>query len=279
MKLISGILTFLIVVLMVVVLWHRTVITIYSGEAGVLFKRFSGTVIDKVYSEGVYVIPPWDIMTKYSLRVRELKHTIPILSNQGLEIDVRLSIRFRPDPTMLGVMHQRIGPDYVKRVVIPEVESVVRKQFGQLNDEEIYTSKKAILETIMTLSAKRLATKFVILDNLIVTKLKFPPKIMRSIQEKINQYHRFKEYEYKIARERLEVDRKVIEANGIRRYIDIISKDLTPQYLSWKGIEATLDLAKSNNSKLVLIGSGKNGLPLILNTEDMGKQIENASKK
>ncbi|MBN2826323.1 MAG: hypothetical protein JXQ76_13415, partial [Campylobacterales bacterium] len=91
--------------------------------------------------------------------------------------------------------------------------------------------------------------------------------------------HRFKEYEYKIARERLEVDRKVIEANGIRKYIDIISKDLSPAYLSWKGIEATLDLAKSPNSKLVLIGSGKNGLPLILNTEDMGKQIDNATKK
>jgi len=279
MKFISIILTLLITLVIMLALWNRSVVTIYSGEAGVLFKRFSGTVIDKVYTEGVYIIPPWDMMTKYSLRVRELKHTIPILSNQGLEIDVKLSIRFRPDPTMLGVLHQRIGPDYVKRVVIPEVESVVRKQFGQLNDEEIYTSKKAILETIVTLSTKALATKFVILDNLIVTKLKFPPKIMSSIQEKINQYHRFKEYEYKIARERLEVDRKKIEAQGIRAYIDIVSKDLSPEYLSWKGIDATLDLAKSPNGKIILIGSGKNGLPLILNTEAMAKEVSDASKK
>jgi len=278
MRFISIMLTLLITALIAVMLWHRTVITIYSGESGVLFKRWSGTVIDKVYGEGIYIIPPWDIMTKYSLRVQELKHTIPILSNQGLEIDVKLSIRFRPDPTMLGVLHQRVGPDYVRRVVIPEVEAVVRKQFGQLNDEEIYTSKKAILETIANLSTKELATKFIILDNLIVRKLRFPPKIMRSIQEKINQYHRFKEYEYKIAKERLEVDRKIIEANGIRRYVDIISKDLTPQYLSWKGIEATLKLAKSKNSKVVIIGSGKNGLPLILNTADMDKEIKNATK-
>ncbi|MBN2824231.1 MAG: prohibitin family protein, partial [Campylobacterales bacterium] len=177
MRFISFILSLLILTLAVLLLWQRTVVTIYAGEAGVLYKRFSGTVIDKVYGEGIYIIPPWDMMTKYSLRVQEKRHTIPILSNQGLEIDVILSIRFRPDPTMLGVLHQRIGPDYVRRVVIPEVESVVRKQFGQLNDEEIYTSKKAILETIVTLSAKELATKFVILDNLIVTKLKFPPKI------------------------------------------------------------------------------------------------------
>jgi regulator of protease activity HflC (stomatin/prohibitin superfamily) len=278
MRLISILLTLLITALIAAVLWNRIVITIYSGEAGVLYKRWSGTVIDKVYGEGIYIIPPWDIMTKYSLRVQELKHTIPILSNQGLEIDVRLSIRYRPDPTMLGVLHQRIGPDYVRRVVIPEVEAVVRKQFGQLNDEEIYTSKKAILEIITSLSTKELATKFIILDNLIVRKLKFPPKIMRSIQEKINQYHRFKEYEYKIARERLEVDRKIIEANGIRKYIDIISKDLKPEYLSWKGIDATLSLAKSQNSKIILIGSGKNGLPLILNTAEMDKEIKNAKK-
>ncbi|MEA2029797.1 MAG: prohibitin family protein [Campylobacterota bacterium] len=276
MRFISVMLTLLITALIVMALWHRVVITIHSGEAGVLFKRWSGTVIDKVYEEGFYIIPPWDIMTKYSLRVQEIKHTIPILSNQGLEIDVKLSIRYRPDATMLGVLHQRVGPDYVRRVIIPEIEAVVRKQFGQLNDEEIYTSKKAILETISNLATKELATKFIILDNLIVRKLKFPAKIMRSIQEKINQYHRFKEYEYKIAKERLEVDRKIIEANGIRRYIDIISKDLTPQYLSWKGIEATLNLAESKNSKLILIGSGKNGLPLILNTADMDKEIKNA---
>jgi regulator of protease activity HflC (stomatin/prohibitin superfamily) len=90
---------------------------------------------------------------------------------------------------------------------------------------------------------------------------------MASIERKINEYHRFKEYEYKIAKERLEVDRKIIEANGIRRYIDIISKDLTPEYLSWKGIQATVELSKSKNSKIIIIGSGKNGLPLILNTD------------
>jgi len=273
MKFISMILTLLMTVLIVLMLWNRVVITIHAGEAGVLFKRYSGTVIDKVYPEGLYVIPPWDIMTKYNIRVQEIKHTIPILSNQGLEIDVELSIRFRPDVSMLGVLHQRVGTDYIRTVVIPEIEAVVRKQFGQLNDEEIYTSKKGILETITNLSAKELASKFITLDNLIVRKLHFPPKIMESIEQKINEYHRFKEYEYKIARERLEVDRKVIEAKGIRQYIDIVSKDLTPEYLAWKGVQATVELSKSTNSKIIVIGSGKNGLPIILNADSQnGKE-------
>ena len=267
MKFISTILTLLVITLIVLMSWHKVVITIHSGEGGVLFKRYSGTVVDKVYTEGLYLIPPWDIMTRYNLRIQEVKHTIPILSNQGLEIDVELSIRFKPDVAMLGVLHQRVGPDYVRTVVLPEIEAVVRKQFGQLNDEEIYTSKKGILETIASLSTKELATKFITLDALIVRKLKFPPKIMESIEQKINEYHRFKEYEYKIAKERLEVDRKIIEANGIRKYIDIVSKDLTPSYLEWEGIKATVKLSKSPNSKVIVIGSSKNGLPLILNSD------------
>lgn len=267
MKFISTVLTLLMTALIVFMLWHKIVVTIQAGEVGVLFKRYSGTVIDKVYAEGLYVIPPWDLMTTYNLRVQEIKHTIPILSNQGLEIDVELSIRFRPDVSMLGVLHQRVGTDYLRTVIIPEIEAVVRKQFGQLNDEEIYTSKKGILEIIASLSAKELSAKFITLDALIVRKLKFPPKIMESIEKKINEYHRFKEYEYKIAKERLEVDRKIIEANGIRQYIDIVSKDLTPEYLTWKGVQATVELSKSTNSKIIIIGSGKNGLPLILNAD------------
>jgi len=259
---------FLITLLTILILWPRIVVTIYAGEGGVLFKRFSGTVVNKVYNEGFFIIIPWDIMNHYNLRIQEKRHNFEVLSKQGLTIKIKISIRYRPDKGMLGMLHQKIGPNYLDSVVVPEVESVIRKYFGQLNDEEIYTSKKAILEKIKLDSTEQLADKFIILDDLIVRKIEFPEMVEKSIESKITEYHKYKEYEYRIEREKLEADRKLIEANGISRYKDIISKNITEAYLTWNGIQATLELAKSSNAKVVVIGSGKGGLPIILNTAD-----------
>lgn len=260
--------TFLIIILIILALWHRIIITIYAGEGGVLFKRFSGTVVNKVYNEGFYIVLPWNKMTAYNLRIQEKRHDFEVLSKQGLTIKIKVSIRYRPDKEMLGVLHQKVGPNYLHSVVIPEVESVIRRYFGQLNDEEIYTSKKAILERIKIDSIEQLADKFIILDDLIVRKIQFPKIVEEAIENKITQYHKYKEYEYRIEREKLEADRKQIEANGISKYKDIISDNITDSYLRWKGIQATLELAKSPNAKIVVIGSGKDGMPLILNTAD-----------
>jgi len=261
-------LTVLITILIVLVLWQRMVITIYAGEGGVFFKRWGGTVVDKVYTEGIYFIPPWNIMTRYNIRVQERKHDFTVLSKQGLQIDIKISIRFRPEPDMLGVLHQQVGPDYIQTIVVPEIESVIRRYFGQFNDDEIYTSKGAILEKILNDSKKQLSDKYIILDELIIRKIEFPQMIKEAIQNKITQYHKFKAYEYKIERERLEADRKVIEANGISKYKDIISKNISQDYLTWEGIKATIELSKSPNSKIIVIGSGKSGLPIILNTQN-----------
>jgi len=263
------VLTTLFMALLTLLLWNRIVITVYAGEGGVIFNRWSGTVVDKIYHEGLHVIFPWHIVLNYNLRVQERKHEFDVLSKQGLTIHIKVSIRFRPDEAMLGVLHKKIGPNYVNSVVIPEVESVIRRYFGQLNDEEIYTSKKAILEKIVNDTTTQLAEKFIILDGLIVRKIEFPKMVQTSIDEKIMQYHKYKAYEYRLEREKLEAERKVIEAKGINNYKNIISNNLTPEYLTWKGIQATLELAKSENAKVVIIGSNKNGLPIILNTNDM----------
>lgn len=277
MRFIYTTLTLLITLLIVLVLWNRIVITIHSGEGGVLFKRWGGTVVDKVYEEGIHTIFPWNIMTIYNLRVQEKRHEFDVLSKQGLTIQIKISIRYRPEKKMIGILHQNIGPHYLEAVVIPEVEAVIRRYFGQFNDEEIYTSKGAILEKILNDSAKNLSEKFIILDDLIVRNIEFPQSVKDSIQDKIVEYHKFKEYEYKIERAKLEAERKKIEAEGISRYKDIISKNITQEYLNWAGIQATLKLAKSDNAKVVIIGSGKNGLPIILNTEESRKVLEDNS--
>ncbi|CAA6801228.1 MAG: Unknown protein [uncultured Sulfurovum sp.] len=257
----------LLIILIFLILWKNIVITIQAGEGGVLFKRWSGTVVDRVYEEGLYTIFPWDTLTPYNLRVQQQKHSFDVLSKQGLTIHLKISVRFRPDREMLGVLHKNIGPNYLESVVIPEIESVIRRYFGQFNDDELYTSKKAILEKILNDSTKQLSDKFIILDDLIIRKMEFPQTIQESIQNKITQYHKYKAYEYKVEREKLEAKRKVIEAKGINEYKNIISKNITQEYLQWAGIQATLKLSESNNAKVVVIGSPKNGLPLILNSD------------
>jgi regulator of protease activity HflC (stomatin/prohibitin superfamily) len=281
MKKIYSLLTLLITLLIILVLWDRVIITVRAGEGGVLFKRWGGTVIDKIYGEGIHTIFPWNIMTNYNLRIQEKRHNFSVLSKQGLNINIKISIRFRPEESTIGVMHQKIGPNYIKSVVVPEVESVIRRYFGNFNDEEIYTSKGAILEKIRDNATKQLLDKYIILDELIIRSIEFPKAVKDAIQAKIIQYHKYKAYDYRIERAKLEANRKIIEANGISRYKDIISKNITKDYLTWEGIQATVKLATASNSKVIIIGSGKNGLPIILNTEEsqIVKQEENRSNE
>ena len=254
----------LIISFLIVFLWNKIFVTIHAGEAGVLFERFTGTIVDKIYSEGFYYIMPWDIMIPYNVRIQEQNDEFEVLTKQGLHIDIKLSIRFKPEYNMLGIIHKEIGPDYVDSVVVPEVESVVRRYFGQFDDEEIYTSKGAILQKIVNESVEQLAQKFIILDDLIVRKIKFPESVQKAIENKITEFHKFKAYEYKLAKEHQELERKRVEAEGIKIYKDTISKNITDSYLKWAGIQATKELAKSNNAKIIVIGAGDGGLPIIL---------------
>jgi len=259
----------------VMLFWNRIFVTVYAGEAGVLFKRWTGTELNHIYKEGFYILPPWHIMNIYNTRIQEKKHEFNVLSKQGLTISIKISIRFKPDYTMLGVLHQQVGPNYVNSVVIPEIESIIRKYFGQFTDEELYTSKKAILKKIFNESKDQLDSKFIILDELIVRNIKFPELVEKAIERKIDQFHQFKEYEYRVQKEELEAKRKKIEALGIQTYKDIISKNISKEYLQYKGIEATVELSKSSNSKIIVIGSGEGGLPIILNSEEQKSNQNN----
>lgn len=267
MRKITIILTLLIIILLISSLWNRIVVIIDAGEAGVHFNRFTGTEIDKTYREGIYFYPPWDSMTIYNIRVQERNDNFKVLSNQGLLIKIRISVRYRPMINKLSILHQDIGPNYLKSVIIPETESIIRKYFAKFNDEEIYTSKGSILEKISLDIKKRLLDKYIILDDLIIRNIEFPKRVKAAIKAKINEYHKYKEYDYKIEREKSEAKRKVIEAKGLSRYKDIISKNITDKYLYWEGIQATMRLADSINPKTIIIGSSNKDTSIILDTK------------
>ena len=249
----------------VVFFFERIVISIHPGELGVLWRRLGGgTQIDTVYREGLHVILPINEMYIYNVRKQQFTDTIDVLTVDGLTVAVRYSVRYFLDKDTLPLLHQRVGPDFVNVVVRPEVRSVMRIVFGQYKPEEIYATQKAIQERVSVLSKTHLEARFVALDDVPIESIKLPVRISEAIEAKMAQQQLDEEYVYRISIATKEADRLRIESEGLRRYNDTVDRSLTPAVLSWRGIQATQELAKSPNAKVVVVGAGKNGLPLIL---------------
>ncbi len=248
--------------------FNRIVISIHPGELGVLWRRLGGgTQIDTVYREGVHLILPINKMYIYNVRKQQFTDTIDVLTVDGLSVRVQYSTRYFLDKDTLPLLHQRVGPDYVNVVVRPEVRSVMRAVFGQYKPEEIYTTQKAIQARVSVLSKAHLEARFVALDAVPIESITLPTRISQAIENKMTQQQIEGEYVYRLSIAAKEAERLRIESNGLKVYNDTVNESLSPPVLSWQGIQATRDLAKSPNAKVVVVGAGKNGLPLILGQE------------
>jgi regulator of protease activity HflC (stomatin/prohibitin superfamily) len=246
-------------------LWPHIMIFIKPGEAGVIWRRFGGgTVTDRYYDEGTHVILPWDKMYIYDMRTQQVTDSVSVLSVNGLMITLEMSIRYRPNHQIVGFLHKEVGPNYVNVVIIPEIEAVVRTIIGKYTPEEIYQSQSAISEQIVKESFVQVEERYINLDDVLIKRITLPDKIKSAIEEKLEQQQMAQAYEYRLQRESKEAERKRIEAEGISRYNALINSTLTGEILTWQGIVATKELANSQNSKVIVIGAGDKGLPLIL---------------
>ena len=255
----------LLATLLLIFFFNRIVISIHSGERGVLWRRLgAGTVIDTVYPEGLHVIFPFNRMYIYNVRKQQFSDSIDVLTFDGLTVRVKYTVRYYLDPSTLPILHQVIGPDVVNVAIRPDVRSVIRTLFGQYKPEEIYTSQKAIQLLLTEQSKVLLAARFVKIDDVPIESITLPVSISRAIEEKMVQQQREGEYVYRLSIAAKESDRLKIESNGIRMYNEMVNKSLTPSVLKWEGIRATQELAKSPNAKVVVIGAGQSGLPIIL---------------
>ena len=246
--------------------WPKMVVTIHAGEEGVLWSRFvGGTDLDRVYLEGTHLIFPWNIMTKYDVRINNVEHLVEVLSTDGLEIKVFVAIRYRPMTKAVPQLHQRVGPDYVNRIIIPEVVTAVRQVMGKYRPEQLYTLQTDEMQgQIVAQAATQVRERFLVIDDVLIRRIELPPSVQKAIESKLNQEQQALEYKYRVDKELREAERKQVESDAIQKWMAKIGVNPT-QLLQWKGIEATLELAKSNNAKVIVVG-GRDGLPLILNT-------------
>ncbi len=296
----------LVAMLGATVLFPYVVITVPSGMVGVLWKRFNGydlycwcfvgrgTILDprELRDEGLHIIWPWDKLYIYNLRLQSTTQTYDAISKDGVNVTVQVSIRYQLLHNSIGVLHKFIGPNYLDSVVGPEIGSQTRQVISQYTAQEVYTSREAIQEKIRNSAQEALGghlntlvqpsameqpdprhyndflqNSIQILDTPILG-IELPPAIVAAINRQTEQFYQIQEYKYRVEREVEEAKRKQVEANGIAAFQKTVSQGISDSYLRWRGIEATLALAQSPNSKIVVIGGGKDGLPIILGNVD-----------
>ncbi|MBF0379990.1 MAG: prohibitin family protein [Magnetococcales bacterium] len=256
-----------LITLTTIFLWNRIVIFVEAGEGGVLYRPLlgEGVITDRVYSEGMYILFPVNTLTRYNTRVQILRTEFDVLTNRGLPVTLKLAIRYRPIFELLGVLHQRVGPNYPNKIIIPQIESVLRKGLGKHSPEEIYTNKGLLLSKLIAQAIEEVGRKYVIVDDIIIRSVSLPHEVKRAIEKKLIEEQRFLSYTFRLQTEIKEAERKRIESKGIRDFSENLKASVTANVLRWKGIDATLKLASSPNSKIVIIGGQKDGMPLMLN--------------
>lgn len=254
-------------IILIIILFNLFV-TIGAGEGGVLFRPFSGGIDrDNIYTEGFHMVAPWNTMYEYEVRQRELKENMQVLSSNGLDIDLEVSLWYHPDINKLALLHQQIGEGYVERVIQPAIRSAARSVIGRYTPEQIYSSKRdAIQKEIYEETNLILKNKYIVLERVLVRDVSLPPTIKDAIERKLKQEQESLEYEFRLQKAQKEAQRQEIEAKGKAIANEILNASLSENILRDKGIDATNRLAESNNTKIIIIGD-KDGMPLILGNQ------------
>jgi regulator of protease activity HflC (stomatin/prohibitin superfamily) len=234
-----------------------------AGHVGVI--DFFGNVSDQTLYPGVNLVNPMANVVKFDARTQELKETMTVPSKEGLSIDLELSLLFSLSFQNANKIYKTVGEEYVDRIIVPQFRSVVRGVTSQYDAKALYTAEREQLSRqIETDLLKLVGPRGINIESSPMRQITLPPGLKASIEEKLKAEQESQRMQFVLQRETQEAERKRIEAKGIADFQEIVSKGISEQLLKWKGIEATEKLAGSGNTKIVVIGSGKDGLPLIL---------------
>lgn len=255
-----------IVILILIIFASSSFKILQPNEKGIIFRKYtSGLDTEDVRKEGLNVIAPWNDIIIFDVAEQQIEEKMDVLSQDGLAITIDVSLRFRPIPTEIGLLYRSFRKDYIINLIRPELRSAVRTIIGQYTPEELYSTKRQEIELkVEQATGEVLAENHIELKALLFRSIELPQTIQKSIEDKLAADQEAQKYNYLIEREKKEAERRRIAAEGKAEANRILSASLTDKILKEKGISATEDLAKSTNSKVIVIGSGKDGLPIIL---------------
>ncbi len=263
----KGILPIVFIGIILLIFISKSTVTLDAGEAGVLWKRFAGGVVtdEPPLGEGFHLVAPWNNVIVYETRQQELTEKMKVLSSNGLDIQLEATAWYQPVIEELGFLHQTKGTNYLDRVLKPAMRSATRSVVGRYTPEQIYSSKRdAIQEEIFIETQKIVQDQYIQLNDVLVRDVTLPGAIKDAIERKLGQEQESLEYEFRLQKARKEAEKQRIEAQGKADANRILSASLNDWILKDKGIEATLKLSESPNTKVIVVGGGGDGLPLIL---------------
>jgi regulator of protease activity HflC (stomatin/prohibitin superfamily) len=250
-------------IVLVLLLAGNPITVIPAGHVGV--KDFFGNVSSSVLPAGVHVVFPFTRVVKMSVKTQEVKETAEVPSKEGLTMELEGSLLYRIDPQKADDIYRTIGKDYEEIAVHPQIRSAIREVTASYEAKVLYSAERErIARETLELFRKLAGDRGIIAEAVLLRKIGLPDIVANAIQEKLRREQEAEQMKFVLQKEQQEAERKRIEAQGIADFQRIVAAGISPALLEWKGIEATEKLAQSPNSKVVVIGSGKNGLPIIL---------------
>jgi prohibitin 1 len=252
-----------IVAFLIVVLLFSAVTRVGTGHVGVL--TLFGRVTGEMLPEGMHLINPLKTNNEMSIQTQTLKESASVPSSEGLVMNLDTSLIYHVDPTKASDVYQKIGPDYEAVLIEPNLRAAIREATASHTANALYTGEREMVaKQIYDQLVSLLSQRGFIVESILLRDIQLPATLKTSIEAKQQAEQEALAMNFRLQKETQEAQRKRIEAAGIRDFQQIVAQGISPQLLEWKGIEATENLAKSANSKVVVIGNSKNGLPLIL---------------
>lgn len=252
-----------VVVVALLVLLVASLAYVPAGHVGVLV--LFGRVTEDVLPEGTHVVNPLKTNHKLSVRTQELQEKASVPSKEGLLVTLDTSLLYRLNPQRAHEVFRTIGPNYVDVVVVPNLRSAIRSVTAANSANALYTGEREVVAQKISEELKReLTGRGVEIESVLLRDVQLPPMLTQAIEAKQQAEQDALRMSFVLQKEHQEAERKRIEAAGIRDFQRIVAQGISQQLLTWKGIEATEKLASSSNAKVVVIGSGRGGLPIIL---------------
>jgi len=260
----SSVLTAVLVVLgLIVFLFVGPLRTVPAGYVGV--KDFFGYVSGQTLPAGIRFVWPLTSVVKMSIQTQEIKEVAEVPSQEGLILNLETSLLFQLDPAKAADIYRTVGSDYVGTIVEPQFRSAIREITASYEAKSLYSAEREkIANEIFALFNRLAGSRGIIVQQVLLRKIGLPPVVANAIQEKLRREQEAEQMKFVLQKEQQEAERKRIEAQGIADFQRIVAQGISSQLLEWKGIEATEKLASSSNTKIVVIGNTKSGLPIIL---------------
>lgn len=199
--------------------WPQMVHTIRSGEAGVLWKRFGGgTAVDAVYREGTAVIAPWDRMYIYNVRLQNVDHKARMLSMDGVEVELDLSVRYKPVERSIAQLHKDVGPEYVNAIIIPELERAAREVVARFRADELYSTRsREVQQDITAIGARQVYDNYFLIDDILIRSISLSPEAQAAVHQKLEARQLAMGLDYRIQPEKERGSAGTTEAGGSGR--------------------------------------------------------------